>query len=171
MTTLIRQQIIALFSLTVLWLTPNATAQECDADLEEAMQSHAQKAYADVILHLAECQDRLLENSKKNIAYELLSQAYLAVGKPELAKSTLNKLLDLQPGYTPKPLQYSRDYIDLVDLVKQERVRRQKKSSLFRSKWFWISGAAASIGAVYLIFNDKSAPAELPEGPDPPDIQ
>jgi hypothetical protein len=156
-----------LTALMAVCLSSNLFAQQCETALEDALESFAQQRYHLIIALLTDCPpERLVEKTKKIVAYELLARAYFANNQAEAAKAALNLMLDLQPNYEPQPPQYAEEFIRLVEKVKAERARREGRS-IFRSKWFWAGGLAASSTAAYFIFK-KEKPKLLPEAPDPP---
>jgi len=160
-----------LISITALLsvLSSSLRAQECDDALEEALESLGQEDYDHIIVMIADCPDKLVEKTKKIVAYELLARSFFVNNKIELTKTHLNSLLELQPEYDPHPPQYSAEYIKLVADVKSERARRER--SLLRSKWFWFGSVGATSVATFLILQGGGGPDLLPEAPDPPGIQ
>ncbi len=147
----------------------NLSAQECENALEDAFESLGKQNYDQIILLLTDCPpERLLEKTKKILAYELLALAYFNNDRVELTKGALHKLLDLQPGYAPQTPQYTEEFIGLVEEVKNERVQPES-GSIFHNKWFWIGGAAATSVTAFLFFNRQETKV-LPEAPDPPDF-
>lgn len=158
----------ALLLTALLAVCFNLQAQDCDNALEDALESFGQQRYNLIIALLTDCPPgQMLDKTQKIIAYDLLAQAYFVNSQVDSAKVALNNLLDLQPEYAPQPPQYSEEFIRTVDEVRDESAREEAKS-LFRNKWFWIGGAAASSVAAFLIFSKGGEPALLPEAPDPP---
>ncbi|MGH7594879.1 MAG: hypothetical protein ACREOI_00945 [bacterium] len=131
-------------------------AQECETALEDAMESFAQQRYNQIIGLLTDCPpERLLEKTQKIVAYELLALAYFANSQADSAKAALNHLLDLQPGYSPQAPQYAEEFIKIVEEIKTARARREGRS-IFRHKWLWLGGVAASSTAAFFIFKKKN---------------
>jgi hypothetical protein len=162
-------KILCLSALMAACFFSNLPAQQCETALEDAMESFAQQRYNQIIGLLTDCPpERLLEKTKKIVAYELLALAYFANDQIEPAKGALNLLLDLQPGYAPQPPQYAAEFIKLVDEIKAARARRESRS-IFRNKWLWLGGVAASSTAAFFIFK-KEKTKLLPEAPDPPNF-
>ncbi|NIV09805.1 MAG: hypothetical protein GWN62_00425, partial [Aliifodinibius sp.] len=72
----------------------NLSAQECENALEDAFESLGKQNYDQIILLLTDCPpERLLEKTKKILAYELLALAYFNNDRVELTKGALHKLL------------------------------------------------------------------------------
>ena len=160
---------LCLIALLTVCLSFNLLAQECETTLEDAWESFSQQDYAQIITFLTDCPPELLvDKAQKTLAYDLLSQTYFVTGQVDSAKANLNRLLDLQPDYAPQPPQYSEEFIVMVAQVRRERMRGESRS-MFRNKWFWVGGVAASSVAAFLIFRGGD-PALLPEAPDPPGI-
>ncbi len=156
--------------LLCLCVTSNLVAQECDTALEEALESFSEQNYTQVIALLTACPpERLLEKIKKTMAYELLAMSYFVSNRVDSAKVALQSLLDLQPGYSPQEPQYKKEFIKIVEEVRNERARHAARS-LFRNKWFWMSGVAASSVVAFFLFSKEEGPALLPEAPDPPEF-
>lgn len=142
--------------------------QDCEAALEDALESFSEQKFDQIITFLTDCPpDRWLEKSQKILGYELLAQAYFEKELLDSAKVALNELLALQPDYSPQPPQYPAGFISTVQAVKDERARKEG-GSLLKNKWFWIGGAAVAAAAVILIAQKPQAEESLPEAPDPP---
>jgi hypothetical protein len=159
---------IILIALLSISLTPQLLAQDCEAALEDALESLIEQDYDRIIVLLTECPpDRLLEPSQKIMAYRLLSLAYFVTDEEDSSRVAMNSLLDLEPDFDPQPPQYSEQYIGMLEDVRTSRMVSDRKRGLFRSKWFWIGGAAVTATTVYLIVGGKEeTPAE--RLPDPP---
>ena len=144
---------------------PHVQAQDCNAFLEEAMESLGQEDYDHIIVMIADCPEKLVEKTKKMLAYELLARAYFVNNKIELTKTSLNNLLDLQPEYDPLPPQYSEEFIAIVKEMKAERARQE--GSLLRNKWFWAGSVGAISAVTFLVLRGGGGPDLLPEAPGP----
>lgn len=147
-------------------------AQECETALEDALESFDLRRYTVTIATLTECApERFLANAQKISGYELLAMAHVAVEEPNPAYAAIDKLLDLQPEYSPQAPRYTTAFKDLVEKVKKDRRQREagRVKSLLRNKWVWVGGIAASSVAAYFIFK-KDEPVLLPEAPDPPNF-
>jgi hypothetical protein len=160
---------IILITLLSMCLSPHLHAQDCEAALEDALESLIEQDYNRIIMLLTDCPpDRLLEPSQKIMAYKLLAQAYFVTDQKDSSRDAMHSLLDLEPDFDPQPPQYSEQFIGLLEEVRDSRmVVEDKKRGLFRSKWFWIGGAAVTATTVYLIVGGKK---ETPATrlPDPP---
>ena len=143
-------------------------AQDCDTALEDALENFGQQRYNLIIALFKDCPpERLLDKTQKTMAYDLLAQAFFVNDQVDSSKTALNNLLDLQPGYAPQPPQYTEEFINTVEEVKDERARQIAKPIL-RNKWFWIGGVTASSVAAFFFFSKNQGSALLPEAPDPP---
>ncbi len=157
--------------ILALCLNSVLLGQDCETALEDALENHYQQHYEQVLGILRECPpENWVDKTSKILAYELLALTYSATDSIEAAGEAIHWLLDLQPGYTPQPPQYSTDFIKLVKTIKEVRARRNQRS-VFRNKWFWLGGVAATSAAVFLISNQSNPPDALPEAPNPPGVQ
>ena len=162
---------VSIIVLLFIGLVSPLNAQDCEAALEDALESLIEQDYEQIIVLLTDCPpDRLIEPSQKIMAYKLLSLAYFVTDQEDASRVAMNSLLDLEPDFNPQPPQYSRQFIGLLEDVRDSRTVTEKRSIL-RSKWFWIGGAAVTATTVFLLAGGKKEADMLPEAPDPPGLQ
>ncbi len=159
-----------LIAVMAACFSSNLLAQECETALEDALESFAQQRYNQIIGLLTDCPpERLLERTKKIVAYELLALAYFANNQGDSTKPVLNHLLDLQPSYAPQAPQYTVEFIKIVEEVKAKRAQREG-GSIFRNKWLWLGGGVAASSVAAFLIAKKEKSKLLPEAPDPPNF-
>jgi hypothetical protein len=156
--------------LFIIFISSTAFSQDSKSVLEDALENFARHQYDKIVQLLTDLPPaRFPDKSQQVLGYELLAQAYFYTGVTDSVKSTVNRLLDLQPEYLVQTPQYPQTYIDLIDEVREERAAA-KSGSLLTNQWVWLGGAAVTGLTLFLILNkeDSKQIPTLPEAPDPP---
>lgn len=155
--------LLIIFWVSLLLFSKSLIAQDCKDVLEDVIENFGVQNYNEVIVLLSVCPpENIIDKTQKTLAYELLAFSYFTIDQGDSAKNTLNRLLDIQPAYSPQPSQYPDTFIELVDALKNER------TSIYSKTWFWIGSVTAVALTAILIFQDKGEQGTLPDAPDPP---
>jgi tetratricopeptide (TPR) repeat protein len=106
-----------------------AQAQEdCPAKLTQAENAYTNGRFDEAIDLLSECVNKgKLSRAEEQRALKLLGLAFLAKDYVEQAKNTIQKLLELVPGYEPDPDQDPPVFTNMVKQMKEEARRKEQE--------------------------------------------
>ena len=154
------------------------TQVNCSSKLKQAEQKFIDALFDDVIALVEPCvRDGDLALEEKGRAYELLSKTYVAQAYIEQARSTIRKLLELVPNYSPNPERDTPPFIAQVEQMKEE-MRAEKEAGLakqraeeggFPQTWHLLVGGAVIAGVIVAVVagNGNGAEDDLPIVPNP----
>ncbi len=101
-------------------LTTSSWAQDrCETTLAESQKIYEAGRFTQVIAMLNQCLPDGIVAAEKVKAYRLLAMAYLAEDYRKEAEEAIRKLLRLERGYQPHPIQDTEQFIALVEDVKK----------------------------------------------------
>ncbi len=156
------------FLVAVLFLNSPLFAQEktqVKSVVEQARSLYAEGRFEQAqsaLLTLLKQKD--LPQNQQLQALILLAEIRRAMMDENGARKIIDKILDIQPDFTPSEKDYPPNFIALVQSEKQKRVVKsgqvqQKHGSFFSNKYFWIGigTTAAATTAIILGAQKKSA--------------
>lgn len=169
---------VLFLSVTLGLLSPSAQAQEpnsCETEYEHAQEQYYAAEFDAAINLLQQCLQRANLSVETRVqGYRLLSFAYIAQGNRQQARYAVERLLDVQPDYTPDPSQDRPDFVELVREVKASRQPATASEPEGNRRWVkWTLGgvgvaAAGVLATVLLGGGDNGGLSDLPGNPPPP---
>ena len=86
------------------------------------------------------------------LAYKILAQTYLAKNNPETASKIIEKILEINPNYSPTIEQEPPPFVELVNQIKKDNFAQQEAEETEDNKWLWIgAGSVAVVGIITII--------------------
>ena len=113
-----------------------------------------------------------LTDENKEIAYILVTHIYLALDDAAVAEKSVNKILDINPAYTPTMQMETPRYVNFVNKIKKKYVSKSKSvprpvRSSQNINWYLWGGAGVAITALAILLlgddnGKKGQPLSLP---------
>jgi len=148
--------------------------QTCNENLKKADNAYFEGEFDDVLKLIKQCLSQSDISKEQRIqAYTILSRTMVAMDQMDKAKNYINKILEINPEYSPTIEQETPKYVSLVKSIREEKEKKiQKTDESGISSWLWIGAggvvATAAIIAIAVSGNDKkdSKKNSLPEPPE-----
>lgn len=172
----VRPTALALLLLAVLAAQP-ARAQPttpCAEEYDQAQTAYFNAEFDRAIRLLQTClQEVALSPDAQVRFYRLLAFAHIARNEDAAARTAIERLLVVDPAYTPNPDTDRPDYVALVRTVKAEQASAARPAEERDGRWLrWLIGGAgalaAGVAAAVLLGGGDDGSNELPTPPLPP---
>ncbi|MGH7496677.1 MAG: hypothetical protein ACREOO_30365 [bacterium] len=166
--------VLALFH-TIFWVDSVQPQGLYEPELTKAEQAYNEGFFDQVLALVNACLDKGdLTTAERAWAYKLLGQANISKNELQLARSYVQKLLEVAPDYAPDRDQDLHAWIELVEEAKMERERQLQpqqpapadEEALARAAptgkgrgkmWLWFGGGGTLVtaGVIYALVSQK----------------
>jgi len=151
--------------------------QTCESTLNQAENNYYEGNFDETISLIREClKNPELKQPEKIRAYKILSRTLLAQDNINATKEIINKIIDLEPEFSPTIEEETPQFVTIINEVKLERMQLTPKQNegASSSSWLWyaLGGAAATAIVVAIIIDggDDKPVVESENLPEPPNF-